>query len=331
MDNWKIGIMGASNIAYKRFLPALQKNKHFTFAGIASRDTARCLPFLERFGGRSYPDYRSLLQDPEIDCVYLPLPPALHMEWGLQVLDAGKHLLMEKPFTTTAEHTAALIAKAERQGLAVHENYMFLYHRQMQEIKEIMASGELGEIRMIRAAFTFPHRGADDFRYKPELGGGALLDCGGYPLRIALELLGNTADVCWSDLRFSPVYQVDTAGSAVLQNDSGLTAHIFFGMDDTYRCQLEIWGSKASLTAPRIFTAPPEQSPVLSLQTGGEIREITVESDNQFLNSITFFEQLLKSPEQRLIHNMAISRQSEFVQRIWEQSNRQKSKGDSCG
>lgn len=331
MKHWNIGILGAADIAYRRFLPALQKSERFVFAGIASRDTARCTPFLERFGGQCYPDYWSMLRDPKIDCVYLPLPPALHMEWGLRALNAGKHLLMEKPFTTTAENTATLLQEAERQGLAVHENYMFLYHRQLQEVKRIMSSGELGEIRMIRAAFTFPHRGADDFRYNPALGGGALLDCGGYPLRIALELLGNTADVRWSDLRFSPVYQVDTAGSAVLQNDSGLTAHIFFGMDDTYRCQLEVWGSKASLTAPRIFTAPPEQSPVLSLQTGSEIREITVEPDNQFLNSIAFFERLLKSPEQRLIYNMAISRQSEFVQRIWEQSNRQKSKGDSCG
>lgn len=322
MSQWKIGILGAADIAYKRFLPALQECGQFSFVGIASRDPARCAPFLERFGGRCYPDYQSLLQDPEIDCVYLPLPPALHAQWGLRVLEAGKHLLMEKPFTTDIKDTAALIDEAERRGSAIHENYMFLYHRQLEEIRRILASGELGQIRMIRTAFTFPHRGGDDFRYDPELGGGSLLDCGGYPLRLALELLGDTARLCWSHLQYDPIHMVDTAGSAVLQNDSGLTAHIFFGMDDTYRCELEVWGSKASLTAPRIFTAPPEHSPVLRLQTDGETRETAVARDDQFLNSITFFASLLEDPELRPAHNAAILRQGGFVQQIRDQNDR---------
>lgn len=331
MNHWKIGILGAADIAYRRFLPALQKSGRFVFTGIASRDTARCVPFLERFGGQCYPDYRSLLQDPEIDCVYLPLPPALHMEWGLRVLDAGKHLLMEKPFTTTAKNTVSLLKVAERQGLAVHENYMFLYHRQLREIKQIMASGELGEIRMLHVAFTFPHRSADDFRYDPELGGGALLDCGGYPLRIASELLGDTARLCWSYLQYDSIHKVDTAGSAVLQNDNGLTAHVFFGMDDTYRCHLEIWGNKASLKAPRIFTAPPEQNPALHIQTGDEVREVAVGQDDQFLNSIMFFARLIENPKLRPVHNAAILRQSGFVQEILDQNDRMKNRRAFCG
>lgn len=321
MNHWKIGVLGAADIVYRRFLPALEKSGQFSFAGIASRDPARCAPFLERFGGRRYPDYESLLQDPEIDCVYLPLPPALHTRWGLRVLEAGKHLLMEKPFTTDAKDSVVLIDEAERRGLAVHENYMFLYHRQLREIRRIMASGGLGRIRMIRTAFTFPHRGGDDFRYDPELGGGSLLDCGGYPLRLASELLGDTARLCWSHLQYDPAYRVDTAGSAVLQNGSGLTAHIFFGMDDTYRCELEVWGSRASLTAPRIFTAPPEHGPVLRLQTGGETREITVERDDQFLNSITVFAGLLEDAKLRPAHNAAILRQSRLVRQIQDQNN----------
>jgi len=316
MDHWKIGILGAADIAYRRFLPALEKSEGFSFAGIAARNPARCAPFLERFGGRCYPDYLSLLADPEIRCVYLPLPPALHMPWGMRVLEAGKHLLIEKPFTTSATDTAALLQEAERRGLAVHENYMFLYHRQLDAVRQIMASGELGELRMLRAAFTFPHRGGQDFRYNPELGGGALLDCGGYPLRLALELLGKTARLCWSDLRTDPVQRVDTAGSAVLQNDSGLTAHLFFGMDDTYRCELEVWGSRASLTAPRIFTAPPDLDPILQLRGNGENRDIPVNADDQFLKSIIYFGELLAHPELRPKHYGAILRQSELVQSI---------------
>lgn len=316
MKQWNIGILGASDIAFKRFLPALKKSECFTFAGIASRDAKRCEPFVEQFGGRIYPDYDTLLQDPNIDCVYLPLPPALHAHWGEKVLKAGKHLLMEKPFTISPEDTAKLLALAEERGLAVHENYMFLYHNQLAEVKKLIREGTFGTVRMIRTAFTFPFRGANDFRYQNDLGGGALLDCGGYPLLLASELLGESSRLVWSGLKMDDTYQVDTAGSAVLQNEDGLTAHVFFGMDDTYRCDLEVWGSKASLTAGRIFTAPAELAVPLQLRVGNETRTVEVAPDDQFLNSINTFKQLMEEPELRCARSRIIMRQSKLVENI---------------
>lgn len=316
MKKWKIGILGASDIAFKRFLPALEKQERFEFAGIAARDASRCAPFVDRFGGRCYPDYEAVLNDPEIDCVYLPLPPALHAYWGERVLNAGKHLFMEKPFTTTAADTEKLLKLAKDKGLAVHENYMFQYHRQLSEIERVMASGELGELRLIRTAFTFPFRGANDFRYNAALGGGALLDCGGYPLLLASRLLGDSAKLCWSGLHKVGCDSVDTAGSAVLQNDEGLTAHIFFGMNDTYRCELEIWGSKASLLAERVFTAPAEMAVELKLREGNETKTISVKPDDQFLNSIFHFEELIASPDLRDVNNKKIYEQSKLIGQI---------------
>ena len=316
MKTYRIGILGASDIAFKRFLPALEKCDRLSFAGIASRNAERCTPFIERFGGRCYPDYEAILNDPEIDCVYLPLPPALHACWGERVLSAGKHLLMEKPFTTTASDTDKLLRLAQEKNLAVHENYMFRYHRQLAEIERIMKSGELGELRMIRTAFTFPFRGENDFRYNAALGGGALLDCGGYPLLLASRLLGESAKLCWSSLNQREEGAVDTAGSAVLQNDDGLTAHVFFGMNDTYRCELEVWGSKASLVAERIFTAPADMTVALKIREGNEIRTVSVEPDDQFLNSVSRFAELIDSPSLRSEHNKSIYAQSMLIDRI---------------
>lgn len=323
MKALKIGILGASDIAFKRFLPALEKCERIFFAGIASRDAGRCIPFVERFGGRCYSNYEAVLDDSEVDCIYLPLPPALHAYWGERVLNAGKHLLMEKPFTTSAADTQKLLRLAKEKNLVVHENYMFQYHRQLYEVENIIASGELGDLRMIHAAFTFPFRGINDFRYNPRLGGGALLDCGGYPLLLASRLLGKTARLCWAGLDQTESDAVDTAGSAVLQNDEGLSAHVFFGMNDTYRCALEVWGSKASLTADRIFTAPADFDVELQIKAGEETRVVRVGRDDQFMNSITRFVSLIEEPFLRNAHYDAILAQSMLIDQMktWNFTN----------
>lgn len=322
MKKWRMGILGASDIAYKRFLPALQKSSQFLFAGIASREPARCKPFLEQYGGQCYPDYQALLCAPEIDCVYLPLPPALHAYWGERVLREGKHLLMEKPFTTTSRDTQYLLELSQKFQLAVHENYTFLFHRQLKKVQELISNGTLGELRMIRASFTFPFRGAEDFRYQKELGGGALLDCGGYPLLLASKLLGSSAKLMWSNLSQRPECEIETGGSAVLMNSTGLTAHVFFGMNDTYRCELEVWGSKASVTADRIFTAPPNLPLAFHLKEHDGVQEIQVEDDNQFLNSIQYFAQLIDFPALREGQREKIFLQSTLIEQIQRQSTR---------
>lgn len=285
----RLGILGTADIAFRRFLPALQKCPGITYAGIASRTIEKTACFVETYGGIGYQSYESLLEDNSIDAVYVPLPPALHYEWGSKVLESGKHLLMEKPFTTSLKDTNELLAIAEGKGLAVHENYMFLYHSQLQKIKEMIADGTLGDLRLLRMSFGFPRRGENDFRYNKALGGGALLDCGGYPVRLALELLGESAQVVHAKLSQPEGYEVDLFGSAVLENTDGLCAQISFGMDNAYQCQLEIWGSKATLIAPRIFTAPPDMPPALLLKRSDGEEELILEADNAFLNSLTVF------------------------------------------
>ena len=291
----KLGILGTSEIAFRRFLPALSKCPEFTYVGVASRTPEKGIPFQETYGGCIYDSYDALLADESIDAVYVPLPPALHFEWGKKVLNAGKHLLMEKPFTTNVQETEQLLKMAEEKGLVVHENYMFLYHSQLTKIKEMIANGSLGEIRLYRMSFGFPMRSQGDFRYNKELRGGALLDCGGYPVRLALELLGDTTEVVYSKLVQPEGFEVDLYGSAVMENDAGEVAQISFGMDNAYQCQLEVWGSKATLIASRIFTAGDGVKPTLILRTSSDESKIELESDDQFLHSIQQFEKTIKN------------------------------------
>lgn len=316
MKKWNLGVLGASDIAFRRILPAVEESTQFSFTGIAARNSLRCTPFIQRFGGRCFDDYLSLLNDPDIDCVYVPLPPGLHAYWGEKVLAAGKHLFMEKPFTTSYADTQKLLKIANEKKLAVHENYMFLYHQQFRAIKQIISEGKLGALHMIRASFTFPFRGREDFRYQPELGGGALFDCGGYPLLLVSELMGKSMYLRWAGQSIDSTFNVDIGGSAVLQNDSGLTAHIFYGMDDTYRCELELWGSQASLTASRIFTAPQDFTPSFYVEAGENSRTIQVPSDNQVLNSLRHFGELIENIDVRKENYNRILRQGELIEKI---------------
>ena len=285
----RLGILGTADIAFRRFLPALLKCPDITYAGVASRTPEKGQAFKDTYGGEIYTSYDALLADDTIDAVYVPLPPALHYEWGKKVLKAGKNLFMEKPFTICLRDTVELLEMAEKQHLAVHENYMFLYHSQLSKIKKIIADGTLGSIRLYRMSFGFPMRKKGDFRYCRELGGGALLDCGGYPIRLALELLGNTAKVVYSKLSQPDGFEVDLYGNAVIENEEGQVAQISFGMDNAYQCQLEIWGSKATLIAPRIFTAGDDIKPTIILRTSYDESKIEIEADNQFLHSIEWF------------------------------------------
>lgn len=308
----KLGILGTADIAFRRFLPALSKCSKITYAGVASRTPEKGLEFQKKYGGEIYKSYDALLADKSIDAVYLPLPPALHYEWGRKVLEEGKHLLMEKPFTINLQETQELLKLAEKKQLNVHENYMFLYHSQLTKIKKMIEDGLLGHVRLYKMSFGFPMRGQGDFRYNKRLGGGALLDCGGYPVRLALELLGDTANVVQSKLYQPNGFEVDLYGNAVIENEVGDIAQISFGMDNAYQCQLEVWGSKVTLIAQRIFTAGAGVKPVLILKSSTDEKEIELDEDDQFLHSIEAFLQNMRTS--------SIQKQSVLLSQILEGS-----------
>ena len=337
MEKIRIGVLCPSEIAFRRFMPALKKLEKFSYIGLAAAterefsgadndevkpsELEKAEKFAAAYGGKIFKGYESLITSDEIDAVYLPLPPALHYKWGKKVLQAGKHLLMEKPFTTSQAETEELLALAAEKSLAVHENYMFLYHSQLQKVKELIADGTLGELRLLRMAFGFPKRGADDFRYKKALGGGALLDCGGYPVRLALELLGESTKVVQAQLSQPKGYEVDLFGSAVLKNDAGLCAQVSFGMDNAYQCQLEIWGSKSTLIAPRIFTAGVDVLPKLVIRSSNSEEIVELPQDDQFYHSIELFSQEIENTKKQMVMRNGIYRQATAIEEIREKEN----------
>ena len=331
----RIGVLGTSGIAERRMIPAIRKETSFVYAGVAASTKeemgfpgtdAEFFSLLEKkrekaarmqqaFGGRIYASYTELLEDPDVDAVYIALPPALHFHWIGAALQQGKHVLAEKPFTIRETEAAELVTLARKRNLAMIENYGFCYHGQMKLIRNLITGGAAGELRLIRATFGFPHRESSDFRYNHDLGGGALLDCGGYTLKAASTILGPETEVL-SAVSVRPAgYEVDLFGSVMTRNPEGICAQLSYGMDHAYRCELEIWGSRGLITAPRIFTAPDGFPAPVCLKTAQGTEEQTV-SDDQFQRVVSRFEMCIQSEADREQVMEEILLQSRLTERV---------------
>ena len=324
----KIGIICPSEIALRRFLPALKLCESLDFAGVAVADKNEWdgeltdeilkneIKKAESFGGKVFESYTQMINSDEVDTVYLPLPPALHYKWGKKVLEAGKHLLLEKPSTISFETTKELTEIAGKNDLALHENYMFQFHSQIDFIKKEIEKGTVGEVRLYRIAFGFPFRGKNDFRYDKKLGCGALLDCGGYTVKLASILLGETAKIYAPHLNYRNDLDVDIYGSATMINDSGVTAQLSFGMDNSYKCELEVWGSAGTIFTNRILTAPVGFEPIVTIKNADGEKNITLPADDSFKKSIEKFVECIENENARKQNYAEILRQSEFIDKF---------------
>ena len=336
----KIAVLCPSEIAYRRFMPALSKCKDlFTYVGVAfagedewfgsqqyevqlKSETEKAKKFQSEYGGQIFENYNDLLSC-DAECVYIPLPPALHYFWAKKALEHGKHVLLEKPFTTSLEDTRFLLEYAKTKSLTVHENYMFKYHSQIEYIRKELENKTIGDIRLIRVDFGFPFRGLQDFRYNKEMGGGALMDCGGYVLKLVSVLLGKGANVKYAKLfqADNMNLDVDLYGNAVIETDCGITVQLSFGMDNDYRCNLDIWGSKGSIFTDRILTAPEGFSPTLRIKHGTDIEERKLPLDDTFEKSIRFFHDCIIGEEKREYNYKNILEQAMLVERCVEYAN----------
>ncbi len=337
-----IGIICPSEIAIRRFMPALKQCKDFSFVGVGlyekeerfgnahiSNDVFQTVlqnkkkkarAFIDEYGGRLFDSYMEVVTSPDIEAVYIPLPPALHFRWAKIALEHKKHVLLEKPSTTSAANTNELVKIASELNLALHENYMFAFHEQLDSIDKIVNGGELGDVRLYRISFGFPMRSVNDFRYKKALGGGALIDAGGYTICYASRLLGPTAKIRYAQLNYIPQFEVDMFGSGSLTNDEGITAKIAFGMDNNYKCELEVWGSRGTLTTGRVLTAPAGFIPTAVIRKGNEETVIDLPADDAFLKSIQYFMKCISDEKTRKERYQSIAKQATLVDEFKRQA-----------
>ncbi|MFC4013729.1 Gfo/Idh/MocA family protein [Nonomuraea purpurea] len=285
----RIGLLGCADIARRRTLPAILAEPAAELVAVAARDTNKAKVYAKEFGGEVVRDYEALLARPDVEAVYVPLPAGLHHEWIMRALDVGKHALVEKPLTTRYADTAEVLALAGARGLTLMENLTFLRHGLHSTVANLVTAGEIGELRAVHGVFGFPPLNPGDIRYRPDLGGGALLDVGVYPLSTARLFLRPDLEVVGATRTEDPEHGVDVAGGALLCSPDGRTAQIDFGFQHGYRCEYTLWGSQGSIFVDRAFTPPPTWRPTVRLKRQHDVQELVLPPEDQFATTLREF------------------------------------------
>ncbi len=285
----RTGVMGCADIAARMVIPSVNSIDSIELVAAASRKESKARYFGDKFNCEQITGYENLLAREDIDAVYMPLPTGLHEEWILKSLEAGKHVLAEKSLAMNPGSAEKIIEKAKEKELLVMENYMFPHHSQYAFIDKLLEDGEIGEIRFVKSSFAFPPLDKDNFRYNPELGGGSLLDAGGYTVKSARMFLGDDLVVGGAFLKMDENTKVDVWGGAILRDNRDRIAELAFGFDNYYQCKLEISGSEGMIVSDRAFTAPPALSPKIVLERRGHRQEFLLPPDNHFINILKKF------------------------------------------
>lgn len=260
----RVAVWGAGRHAERRLLPALAQCTGTTIAGVTTRDAERGSRLAALHGCAFWPNPEEMLRADGVDAVLVATPIGCHVSHGLAVLRASKHLWCEKSLTTSVPDSETLIAEARSRALVLAECFMFLYHPQFRRLQAAVA--ELGLIASATSRFLIPPLEQPGFRGSRALGGGGLLDVGCYPVRAALELLGDDLQVLHARLVRPSGCEVDMMGHAVLASGSGAVALLEWGFGAAYRNDLTLCGARGSIDVDRVFSKTADYEPSLVIR-----------------------------------------------------------------
>jgi predicted dehydrogenase len=284
------GILGCAGIAERALIPAVRASATGALAAVASRDKAKARAWAERLEiPRAHGDYAALIEDDEIDAVYIPLANHLHAPWTLRALKAGKHVLCEKPIALDAREAEAMADAAERAGLLLMEAFMYRFHPQVERAVELVRAGEIGEPRFVRSAFTFPYDGDPaNYRWTPRFGGGALLDVGCYPVSAARLVFGREPVSVFAQGRFHPRRRIDMSTAALLEFPGGGFAQCDSSFEAQFQSRLEVAGSAGRIELVRAFSQKALDVEVRVVK-GDDETAIPVPAESAFVRMVDHF------------------------------------------
>ena len=287
----KIGVIGCSSIARRLIIPTIYDSSNYELIIVGSSDSNKCKEIAEIYNCQCG-SYIDVLANKDVEAIYVSLPNSLHYYWGKEVLKSGKHLFLEKPFTTKIEETIELLNFAKDKNLIAKEAVSYLYSPVLNQIRNLVQKN-IGTVKLIIANFGIPELDSKDIRYSRELGGGAILDMLIYPLTFALDYMGDM-EVVSSKIKFHDKYKIDTEGYFHI-NNKVVNAYLNYGIGLSYNNSITIWGDNGILTASRIFSRPKDLENKIQIEKNGLLEYVDVPKCNQYLAMLDNFYELIEN------------------------------------
>ncbi len=296
MNPLRIGVLGAANIA-RAFISGVAPSKTIAVAAVASRDKAKAEAFARETGvARALGSYEALLADPEIDAIYNPLPNTLHAEWSIRALEAGKHVLCEKPLATTAADARAMFAATRKAGRHLVEAYPYRPQAQTRKLTELVAAGAIGRVQLIRSSFGVYFDDRSNIRLRPDVGGGALLDAGSYAVSL-VQLVARRRPVRVTATAQMFESGVDRTTVATLEYADGLLAQVACSFATAYHRHAQIAGDAGVIDCTYLNHPPVGGPPNLTIRRGAKntdpVETIEMPGGNGFLLEAESFAELV--------------------------------------
>jgi len=279
------GLLSTADIN-RAILQGARGTDEATVVAVASRESSRAEQYAREHGiERAHGSYEALLEDPDVDAIYNPLPNSMHVPWSVRALEAGKHVLCEKPMTRRAAEVEEAFAAAERAGRMLEEAFMWRHHPQTRRLRELLDEGVIGRLRHIRAAFSFPLQDPADIRMQAGLDGGSLMDVGCYCLS-GLRLVAGSEPERVAAEQVIGGDGVDIAFSATLRFPGDVIGQFDCGFAIPHRHALEAIGENG-----RLHLADPwhGRTPGIDLERDGEVERIEIEPADPYTHELEDF------------------------------------------
>ena len=283
MKKLRWGVLSSAKIGLNKVIPAMQQSKYCKITAIASRSFEKAQTESIRLGiPKAYSSYEELLADKEIDAVYIPLPNHLHVRWSIKSLEAGKHVLCEKPIGLTTSEAEILIKAAQKHPqLKIMEAFMYRHHPQWEMAKKLVTDGKIGELQTIQSFFSYYNTDPTDIRNIAEMGGGGLMDIGCYCISLARFIFSKEPHRVFGKRETDLNFNTDKLFSGIMEFDDGTSTFTCSTQLVPYQ-KVNIFGTGGKIEIDIPFNAPPDKKCKLIHQREDKIDEIFFEKCNQY-------------------------------------------------
>lgn len=290
MKKVRWGILSTAKIGIEKVIPAMQSSQYCDIVAIASRNLKRAKIAADRLGiPLAFGSYEELLESDDVDAVYIPLPNHLHVPWSIKALQAGKHVLCEKPIGLSVAEAQELLAETQKHhNLKVMEAFMYRHHPQWQRAKQLVADGEIGELRTIHSFFSYYNVDPGNIRNMAEIGGGGLMDIGCYSISLARFIFREEPQRVFGIMEYDSKFQVDRLTSGILNFSKGTSTFTCSTQLTPYQ-RVNIFGSKGRIEIEIPFNAPSDKQCKIWHQFEAETKEIVFDICDQYMTQGDLF------------------------------------------